>query len=105
MRFLTSPVELIGENGRVVQVKVERNELVVDKNGSLRARALASTILLKQGWCYGRSGIVGCRCPECRFRKGRSLFRMSTVGLFVHVMMRSFWASMWWVGQSVVRLA
>ncbi len=38
MRFLTSPVEIIGEQGRVVAVRVERNRLVLQENGSVRAQ-------------------------------------------------------------------
>ncbi|MCG8347514.1 MAG: FAD-dependent oxidoreductase [Chloroflexales bacterium] len=39
MRFLSSPAELIGENGRVSAVKIVRNRLVLDSNGGLRARS------------------------------------------------------------------
>jgi ferredoxin--NADP+ reductase len=38
LRFLASPVEIIGEGGRIAALKVERNELVVDANGALRSR-------------------------------------------------------------------
>ncbi len=38
LRFLTSPVELIGDNGKVTAVKVERNHLVLDDNGALRSK-------------------------------------------------------------------
>jgi ferredoxin--NADP+ reductase len=38
MRFLTSPVELIGTGGRVSAVRVERNRLEMDTNGGLRAK-------------------------------------------------------------------
>ncbi len=37
MRFLTSPVEILGD-GEVEAVKVERNQLVLGDNGSLRAK-------------------------------------------------------------------
>src|SRR5512133_2356404 len=35
LRFLASPVEIIGEDGRIAALKHERNELVVDANGAL----------------------------------------------------------------------
>src|SRR5438552_8026187 len=38
MRFLVSPVEIIGANGHVAAVKIERNWLVLDENGGLRAK-------------------------------------------------------------------
>jgi ferredoxin--NADP+ reductase len=38
MRFLASPVEIVGVNGRMTAVKIERNELVVDSNGGLRSK-------------------------------------------------------------------
>lgn len=38
MRFRVSPRELIGENGRVTAVKIEKNQLVMDDYGGLRAK-------------------------------------------------------------------
>jgi ferredoxin--NADP+ reductase len=38
LRFLASPVEIIGTDGRITALKAERNELVVDANGALRSR-------------------------------------------------------------------
>src|SRR5947209_12514829 len=38
MRFLASPVEIVGVNGRIAAVKIEHNELVVDPNGGLRSK-------------------------------------------------------------------
>jgi ferredoxin/flavodoxin---NADP+ reductase len=38
LRFLASPVEIIGEDGQIAALEVERNELVVDANGALRSR-------------------------------------------------------------------
>ncbi|HEY6409810.1 MAG TPA: FAD-dependent oxidoreductase [Ktedonobacteraceae bacterium] len=38
MRFLASPVEIVGVNGRMTAVRIERNELVVDSNGGLRSK-------------------------------------------------------------------
>jgi ferredoxin/flavodoxin---NADP+ reductase len=38
LRFLTSPVEIVGTDGQITALKVERNELGVDANGALRSR-------------------------------------------------------------------
>ena len=38
LRFLVSPVEIRGHNGKVTAVTIEKNHLVVDENGGLRAR-------------------------------------------------------------------
>src|SRR5262249_23728374 len=37
-RFFVSPVELIGENGRVAAVQIEKNELVPDAYGGFKAK-------------------------------------------------------------------
>jgi ferredoxin/flavodoxin---NADP+ reductase len=38
LRFLASPAEIIGVDGQITALKIERNELVVDPNGALRSR-------------------------------------------------------------------
>ena len=38
LRFVVSPVEIIGEDGRVKALRIERNELVRDAYGGVRAR-------------------------------------------------------------------
>lgn len=38
MRFLASPVAIVGTHGRIAALKIERNELVVDANGALRSK-------------------------------------------------------------------
>jgi len=70
MRFLTSPVELIGENGRVVQVKVERNELVVDKNGGLRAKGIGVYDTIEAGLVLRSVGYRGVPLPGVPFQEG-----------------------------------
>jgi ferredoxin/flavodoxin---NADP+ reductase len=40
LRFLASPVELIGADGRITALRIEQNELVVDPNGALRSRGV-----------------------------------------------------------------
>ncbi len=38
MRFLASPVEILSENGHITGIRIERNALVTDANGSQRAQ-------------------------------------------------------------------
>jgi ferredoxin--NADP+ reductase len=49
MRFLASPVEIVGVNGRMTGVRFERNELVVDPNGGLRSKGTGSFELIEAG--------------------------------------------------------
>lgn len=49
MRFLTSPVELIGTNGRVSAVRVERNQLVLTENGAVRSRGTGQFETIEAG--------------------------------------------------------
>ena len=49
MRFLASPVEIVGVNGRMTGVKIEHNELVVDANGGLRSKGTGTFELIEAG--------------------------------------------------------
>ena len=49
MRFLASPVEIVGVNGRITAVRIERNELVVDSNGGLRSKGTGTFELIEAG--------------------------------------------------------
>jgi len=49
MRFLASPVEIVGVNGRMAAVRIERNELVVDSNGGLRSKGTGTFELIEAG--------------------------------------------------------
>jgi ferredoxin/flavodoxin---NADP+ reductase len=42
IRFLASPAEIVGVDGRMTGVKIEHNELVVDSNGGLRSKGTGS---------------------------------------------------------------
>jgi len=48
LRFLTSPVEVLG-NGRAEAVRVERNQLVVDPNGGLRSKGTSRFEVVEAG--------------------------------------------------------
>jgi ferredoxin/flavodoxin---NADP+ reductase len=49
MRFLASPAEVVGVDGRMTAVKIERNELVVDSNGGLRSKGTGTFDLIEAG--------------------------------------------------------
>lgn len=70
MRFLTSPVELIGDNNRVALVKVERNELVVDRQGGLRAKGIGVYDTIEAGLVLRSVGYRGVPLPGVPFEEG-----------------------------------
>jgi ferredoxin/flavodoxin---NADP+ reductase len=49
MRFLASPVEIVGVNGRITAMRIERNELVVDSNGGLRSKGTGTFEIIEAG--------------------------------------------------------
>jgi ferredoxin--NADP+ reductase len=49
MRFLASPVEIVGVNGRMTAVRIEHNELVVDSNGGLRSKGTGKFEVIEAG--------------------------------------------------------
>lgn len=71
LRFLASPVELLGD-GRVEQVRVVRNELVRDEAGGLRARPTETEEIIEAGLVLRAIGYTGFAIPGVPFdeRKG-----------------------------------
>jgi ferredoxin--NADP+ reductase len=49
LRFLASPVEIVGRRGRIVALRVERNELVVDAFGGLRSKGTGRLEVIEIG--------------------------------------------------------
>ena len=49
LRFLASPVEIVGVNGRITAVRIEHNELVVDSNGGLRSKGTGKFEIIEAG--------------------------------------------------------
>jgi ferredoxin--NADP+ reductase len=49
LRFLASPTEIVNGNGRVTAVRIERNELVADSNGTLRAKGTGTSETIEAG--------------------------------------------------------
>ena len=71
LRFLTSPVEIVGSD-RVEGLVVERNELVLGDDGSLRARATGRRETIETGLVMRSIGYVGSPLPGVPFDAGRS---------------------------------
>lgn len=59
MRFLVSPVELIGQDNRVVAIKIEHNELKGDRVGGLRARGTGQFEIIEAGLVLRSVGYRG----------------------------------------------
>jgi ferredoxin/flavodoxin---NADP+ reductase len=49
LRFLASPVEIVGVNGWMTAVKIEHNALVVDSNGGLRSNGTGTFEIIEAG--------------------------------------------------------
>jgi len=49
MRFLSSPAEIVGMNGRMTAVRIEHNKLVVDSNGGLRSKGTGTFETIEAG--------------------------------------------------------
>jgi ferredoxin--NADP+ reductase len=75
MKFLASPVEVIGENGRVRAVKIERNELVPDGKGSLKARGTGQYATLEAGLILRSVGYKGVPLAGVPFDELRAVIR------------------------------
>jgi ferredoxin--NADP+ reductase len=66
MRFLWSPVELIGTN-RVEAIKIVKNELQRSDDGSLRPRATDQTEIIPVGLVFRSIGYKGVALPDVPF--------------------------------------
>ena len=49
LRFLASPVEIVGRDGRITALRAERNELAVDHYGGIRSRGTGRFDLIETG--------------------------------------------------------
>jgi ferredoxin--NADP+ reductase len=67
MCFLVSPVEILGENGQVVAVRIERNQLVMDENGGLRAKGTGVFETIEAGMVLRSVGYRGVPLPGVPF--------------------------------------
>lgn len=72
LKFLTSPVALLGED-RVEQVRLVRNALVRDESGALRARATDQEEVIDAGLVLRAIGYTGSPIPGVPFDERRGL--------------------------------
>ena len=63
IRFLVSPTELIGDNGRVAGIKLVKNELVESDDGAIRPRATGMTETIPVGLVFRSVGYKGNPLP------------------------------------------
>jgi ferredoxin/flavodoxin---NADP+ reductase len=66
MRFLTSPVEIIGTD-KVEAIKVVRNELYTDERGNVRPRETEETEIIPVGLVFRSVGYMGVPLPDVPF--------------------------------------
>lgn len=69
VRFLVSPVELLGEDGRVRAVKLVKNEAYMSDDGSVRPRATDVVEELPAGLVFRSVGYKGLPLPEVPFHE------------------------------------
>ncbi len=67
MRFCVSPRELIGEDGRVTTVKIEKNRLVMDGYGGLRAKGTGVFETVEVGMALRSVGYRSVSLPGVPF--------------------------------------
>lgn len=67
LRFCTSPVEIRGENGHVAAVKIEKNKLVPDGKGSVKAQGTGQFEVLPMGLIFRSVGYRGIPIPGVSF--------------------------------------
>jgi ferredoxin/flavodoxin---NADP+ reductase len=72
LRFLRSPVEIVGED-KVEGIVVERNQLVQDENGNLRAKATGERETIECGLVLRSIGYRGVPIDDVPFDEGRAV--------------------------------
>ena len=72
-RFLVSPLEVVGEGGRVTGVRIERNRLVEQDDGYLRAEGTGETEALPCGMVIRSVGYRGAPVPGVPFEERRGI--------------------------------
>jgi ferredoxin--NADP+ reductase len=73
LRFFESPAEVLGENGRVTGIKVERCELVPDEKGVPRARGTGEFQTFPVSLVFRSIGYHGVPIPGVPFDERRGL--------------------------------
>lgn len=73
LRFLTSPVEIVGEDGRVTAVRVERNRLEVGEDGWQRSVGTGEFDTIECGLVLRSVGYRGVPVPGVPFDEARGI--------------------------------
>ena len=72
-RFLVSPVEVVGEGGRVTGVRIERNRLVAQEDGYMRAEGTGDPEVVPCGMVIRSVGYRGAPLPGVPFDERRGI--------------------------------
>ena len=72
-RFLVSPLEIVGEGGRVAGVRIERNRLVAQDDGYMRAVGTGETEVVPCGMVIRSVGYRGKPLPGVAFDERRGI--------------------------------
>ncbi len=67
MRFLVSPIEILGENGQATAVTIEKNKLEPQTDGTLRPRGTGQYETLNTGLIFRSVGYRGVALPGVPF--------------------------------------
>ena len=67
LRFCVSPVELLGENGRVSAMRIEKNKLVPDGKGGVKAQGSGQFETIQVGLVFRSVGYRGIPIPDVPF--------------------------------------
>ena len=69
IRFLVSPTELLGEDGKVTGIKLVRNELVASDDGSIRPKATDRQETIPVGLVFRSVGYKGNPLPDVPYHE------------------------------------
>ena len=69
IRFLVSPTELIGEDGRVTGIKLVKNKLVKGDDGSIRPQATDEEEIIPVGLVFRSVGYLGQPLPNIPYNE------------------------------------
>ena len=75
IRFLVSPTELVGEDGRVTGIKLVKNKLVQGDDGSIRPQATDEEEIIPVGLVFRSVGYLGQPLPEIPYDERNGTIR------------------------------
>jgi ferredoxin--NADP+ reductase len=73
IRFLLSPVEILGENGKIKAIKLEKNHIMEDEYGNLQAKGTGQFEILPIDMVFRSIGYRGIPLPDIPFDKMRGI--------------------------------